>query len=939
MNAFDILCDKLRTALSKYGYVKPTETQEKSIPIILLNKNVLLIAPTGSGKTEAALFPIMSKIIEENLKGGIRALYITPLRALNRDVFRRMSEIASEVGVKLDVRHGDTPQRIRKMQALKPPQILITTPETLQAILPGRIMREHLKNVRWVVVDEIHELASDKRGAQLSLALERLRELVGKEFQRIGLSATVGSPRKVAAFLAGSKREIEVVNVLTRKQFQIIVDVVEEKSDDEKLAHELEAPKQVASKLKYIIELAGKYNSILVFTNTREMAEALASRLRMLKPPFEIRVHHGSLSKEERVEAEEKFKKGEVKILVCTSSLELGLDIGLVDFVIQYMSPRQATNLLQRVGRAGHKLWEVSNGLILASNADDILESAVLAKRAINRELEEIEIHENALDVLAHQLVGLLLDRRVIELNYALKVFRRAYPYRKLTISYLQSVASLLAEIGIIRYEAVGDGIIRIKRGRTWKYYYENLSVIPDVKRFTVIDVASRKPVGTLDEEFIAIHGRENEPFILAGRTWKIVKISEEDLKVFVEQYEDELGAIPAWIGELIPVPFEVALEVGRIRELIASGKIAAQNYPLTKRALRKAARELKEHVACGVPLPTDKVMVIEGLGNIIVVHACLGTKANRTLARLLAHEISKRLRASIRLVSDAYRIMLMLPKPVNAESIKKLIIELPKATEELAEAVKASDVYKWKLYHVAKRFGIISREAPLSKIGRALPLLEGTAADVEAMREALQDYFNIKALKRYFEKIARGEVKIEVYSGSIKEGVSTLAYQILSSTLPYDLMPPKKALATLAEVMKARLLEKEVMLICLHCADWQTIRKIKYIPSEIRCPKCGAKAVGIAHPSQRNLIKIIRRWKKGLKLKYREMDEIEKFRRTVGLIMTYGKKAIIAMSARGIGPTVAARILRKYHEDEEDFYLDILEAEKQYIRTRPYWE
>ena len=850
-----------------------------------------------------------------------------------------MSEIAEEVGVKIDVRHGDTPQRARKMQAMKPPHILITTPETLQAILPGRIMREHLRNVKWVIVDEIHELASDKRGAQLSLALERLQEIIGREFQRIGLSATVGSPRKVAAFLAGSQREVEIVNVLTQKQFQITVDVVEDEAQNEELAQKLDLPSQAISKLKYIIELAEKYNSILLFTNTREMAEALASRIRLLKPKFEVKVHHGSLSREERVTAEEEFKKGKIKILVCTSSLELGLDIGLVDFVIQYMSPRQATNLIQRVGRAGHKLWEVSRGLIIASTADDILESAVLAKRAVNGELEEIDVHENALDVLAHQLVGLLLDKKSLSLKYALRVFSRAYPFRKITINDLQSVASLLAEIGIIRFEAVDGGVIRAKRGKTWKYYYENLSVIPDVKKFLVIDIASRKPIGTLDEEFIAIHGKENEPFILGGRTWKIVKVSEEDLKVFVHQVEDELGAIPAWIGELIPVPFEVAQEVGRLREQIISQSRVANNYPLTRRALRKAERELKEHVACGVPLPTDKRIVIEGLGNIVVIHACLGTKANRTLARLLAHEISKRLRASVRLTSDSYRIMLMLPKAVNAESIKNLIYKLTSRIDEVYDAVKSSDVYRWKLFHVSRRFGIISREAALSKINRILPLLEGTAADREALREALHDYFNIQALKHYLAKIVEGEVKIEVYRGSIKEGVSTLAYPILSSTLPYDLMPPNKALATLAEVMKARLFEKEVRLICLHCTEWQAIRKIKYLPEEIRCPKCGAKAVGIAHPNQVKLLKIIKKWKKGLKLKYNEQDEVEKFRKTVGLIMTYGKKAIIALSAKGIGPTVAARILRKYHEDEEDFYLDILEAEKQYLRTRPYWE
>lgn len=936
-NIFELLDTRLLKVIREFGYITPTKTQEKAIPPILEGKNVLLIAPTGSGKTEAAFFPILSKLINMEKTKGIQAIYITPLRALNRDVLRRMVNIADKLNIRIEVRHGDTPTTQRRKQAIKPPHILITTPETLQAILPGKIMKKHLSNVQWVIIDEIHDLAVDKRGTQLALALERLIEICGKEFQRIGLSATIGSPHKVASFLGGNKRKVTIINVTAIKNFEIKVDIAKETSDDESIAEKLEITSSMAAKIRKIIEIAPKYRSILIFTNTREMAETLASRIRLLKTSFKIGVHHSSLSREERLRVENQFKQGKIKILICTSSLELGIDIGTVDFVIQYMSPRQVTNLIQRVGRAGHKLWETSKGLILSSNIDDILESAVLAKKAMKRELEEIEIHESAYDVLAHQMVGLLLDKGKIELNYALEVFKRAHPYRNLTIEELKEIASLLAEIKIVRFEAIGEGVLRTRGKRTWKYYYENLSMIPDVRRFLVINILNRKPIGTLDEEFIVIHGTKENPFILAGRTWKIVHINEEELKVFVEPVQEELGAIPAWIGELIPVPFQAAQEAGRLRKEIMKESNPPE-YPLTERALEKAREQLKEHIKYKIPLPTDREILIEKLGKIVIIHTCLGTKTNRTLATLIGHELTKRLRTSVRVNSDPYRILLILPLAIKMESIKKILQELLKDEEEVIEAIKKSEAYKWKLYHVAKRFGIISREAKIAAIRRIIPMLSGTIVEREALRETLQDYFNINALRKYLEKISKDEVKI-IFHEATAEGASPLAYPILYSTLPYELIPPRKAMLTLAQLIKNRLLDKEVRLICFHCLQWQTIRKIKYLPEEIRCPKCNAKAIGMAKISQTRLIKTLRKWKRGLKLKSEEYEEVEEFRKTVGLIMSYGKKAIIAMSARGIGPTVAARILRKFHKNEDDFYLDILEAEKEYLRTRPYWE
>ncbi|MEM3394170.1 MAG: DEAD/DEAH box helicase, partial [Candidatus Methanomethylicia archaeon] len=389
------------------GYIEPTEPQEKAIPEILNGENILLIAPTGSGKTEAALFPIISMMMNEDIR-GIRAIYVTPLRALNRDILKRMVEIAEKAGISIEVRHGDTPESIRRRQALKPPKILITTPETLQAILPGKTIRKHLSKVRYVVIDELHELVSDKRGAQLALALERLEEVCEEEIQRIGLSATIGNRDLAAKFLAGTDRKVKIIDSTEKKNFEINVEAV---FDDEENYSEVEGiPVHMVKRLRRIIELASKGNSILLFTNTRETAEALSTMIKKLNPPFKIGVHHGSISKEERIRIEEEFRNGIIKLLICTSSLELGIDIGSIDHVIQYTSPRQATNLMQRVGRSGHKIWETSCGTIIASTINDIIESAVLAKRVMEKRIEDLKMHEKALDVLAHQMVGLILD-------------------------------------------------------------------------------------------------------------------------------------------------------------------------------------------------------------------------------------------------------------------------------------------------------------------------------------------------------------------------------------------------------------------------------------------------------------------------------------------------------------------------------------------------
>ncbi|HYS70832.1 MAG TPA: DEAD/DEAH box helicase, partial [Thermoplasmata archaeon] len=467
---------RVTEAARAIGIEEFTEPQLRAIPPILAGKHVLLVAPTGIGKTEAAVLPIFHHILREDPK-RVAALYITPLRALNRDMLRRLSLFAERLGLDVAVRHGDTPQQERARLTRKPPQLLITTPETFQVLFTGEKLRAQLANVRWVVVDEIHELANDDRGSQLAVGLERLAAVTGRDFQRIGLSATVGSPDEVAAFLGGVGRTVEKVHVRIPKSIRIAVEWPDAVPADDRMGERLHMPREQASALRRCHDLIASHRSTLLFTNTRDTAEFLASRLRLWSKDPPIGVHHGSLSRDVRIQMEDDFKAERLKALICTSSLELGIDVGSADFVLQYNSPREVTRLVQRIGRSGHGVGEMSDGAIVSMNEDDFAEAAVIARRALAEELEPLAVREDNFAVLANQLAAMAMSADSVAADEAYALLRRSHPFRNLKRPDYDALLDQLADLRILwlREERFGRS-----RG-TMTYFFENISMIPDV--------------------------------------------------------------------------------------------------------------------------------------------------------------------------------------------------------------------------------------------------------------------------------------------------------------------------------------------------------------------------------------------------------------------------------------------------------------------------
>lgn len=946
MDEFAKLNKKVKNHLSELGIKKPTLIQRKAIPPLLDGENSLLIAPTGTGKTEAALLPIFSQYLDKNLEKGIKIIYIAPLRALNRDMLNRLQRWENYLNINIQVRHGDTTRNQRRKQALNPPDMLITTPETLQAILPGSRMKEHLRAVNWIVVDEVHELAESKRGTQLTVALERLVRLAGN-FQRVGLSATVGNAEETGKVLVGSNREVEIVDASSAEEMSVSVESPMPNEEDAELSDKLNAQPSMIARLRRIRNLIKDHKSTLTFVNTRETAETLGSRLKFWDSNFPVRIHHGSLSKGYRISSEDEFRREKLKSIICTSSMELGIDIGAIDFVIQYGSPRQVKRFIQRVGRSGHEISAASEGVIIATDPDDVIEAGVIAKRSLTQELEPTKIHENSLDALAHQIVGFNLDG-VRKPQEIFQFVKKSYPYRNLSEEDFNSVIQQLQDESLL-----WKNKDEISRGnRTWKYYYTNLSMIPDIKHYKIHNIVSGESIGTLDEEFVVSRVDLGVTFICQGQAWKVVEVEENQVRV--EPVDDPYGAVPAWEGELIPVNYETAQKVGKYRSKVEKlleknlddAKITEKlekEYPADKDAIEWSVHYLREHHAEN-PIPTQKNFLIETYKNFAVLHAPLGTVVNRTLAQILTALLSTRIGASVGFNSDPYRIAFRFPKRKDAIALEETLEELESEYLEplLKKILSQTSIFRWRLLHVAKRFGAISKDAEFSEIKgkRLVEAYENTPLWKETEQEVHLEKMNITKLKEIIEKINQNQIKIRKTRRSEKQGPTPIGLPVLNElAMGGELVVPQRAEREIIKAMKRRLKNEQVNLFCLHCYDWSTLTRVRRLDENPKCGNCGARLLAIIPPGRKEVKKALKKEKKNKKLNDEEKEAVRRARKSANLIIAHGKKAITAMAGRGVGPATASRILSMQYEDEKKFYKAILNAEREYARTHQFWD
>jgi ATP-dependent Lhr-like helicase len=951
-STFEMLVKPVRRLVEQKGFPKPTEPQEKTIPKILEGKNVLLISPTATGKTEAAFLPVLSMLLQQPQRTlGIKVLYITPLRALNRDLLERLEWWCNSLDIKLAVRHGDTDIRERTRQSRSPPDILITTPETLQAVLSGWLLRQHLQSLRWVIIDEVHELADSKRGSQLSLALERVRNMIGRDFQMIGLSATIGSPEKVAQFLVGDSRNVEIIRVPVAKMMRLQVIFPRPTEDDVGLAGKLYTHPEVAARLRIIRDYMSKHKSVLLFTNTRAVSEVLASRFKVWDIDFPVSIHHGSLAKPSRIAAETGLKRGELKGLIATSSLELGIDVGRIDLVIQYMSPRQVTRLIQRVGRAGHSVGRVAEGVVVGMDSDDTLEALVIARRALKEELEPVEIPPKPYDALTHQIAGLLLKNRRLEFSGILELARSAYPYQNLAMEDVEKVLRYMHQrFPRLAWVSFEDKVV-LKPQRTkalFEYYFDNLSMIPEEKQFLVVDETSDSSVGVLDEAFMAEYGKAGTKFIIRGSPWQIIYTTED--KTYVRPVDDPTGSIPSWIGEEIPVPFEVAQEVASIRGLVEEkmrsglsleevSALLSEQYPADKETMQRALAETAEQVNAGFAVPTEKRIVIEDWQEFVIVHANFGSLTNRALAQLLGQVLSEKLGHGIVVQHDPYRIFVQTVGAANAVRILEVFDELRNMSERaikdtLTRSTVKTGLFKRRIIHVARRFGALKKWADFSNVSlqKLITSFEDTPIYEEGLKEVFTKDLDVENLVNVLSKIREGEIQLQALeTGGNATPVARVGIERVS--MKTDLIPPERMRAVLVESARARLMNETGNFICTNCWNYMEMIRVKALPEKPKCPRCGSQAIGLLKVEEERALPLIE--KKGEKLAKAEEKLQEQALQTSQLIANYGKAAAVALSARNVHTADVAGVLEKEPKLTDRFYELVLEAERKALSRR----
>ena len=516
----------------------------------------------------------------------------------------------------------------------------------------------------------------------------------------------------------------------------------------------------------------------------------------------------------------------------------------------------------------------------------------------------------------------------------ALRIIKKAYPYRNLALEEFVETVKLLQQQWLLKVEGEEREPIIKKMGKTRRYCYENLSMIPDEKTYGIYDTIDGKWIGTLDETFVVAFAEPGAVFVTKGEMWRILDIDDERVKV--EPIERSTGEIPSWVGEQIPVPYEVAADVGKLREQIAKASSKAANSrllqdyrtdPHTVRRVVDLFERQKEFA-----IPTDKRLVVEVDAKTAIIHACFGHKINETLGRVITSLLAARLGASVAMEVNPYWIQLELPNVVSAEQIVALVQQLkPEFVKPLIEmTLKNSMLLKWKLVHVARKFGVIERdvEHKYLNINKLTELLKDTPVYQEAIHDIANTKLDFERTSDVLRQIQENKIQV------VTSKLSPLSRQRHYGTR--ELLVTDNPDRSILMALKNRILNDRVILFCLTCKKWKSKINVASVPEQPQCPLCNSKLIAALKPWEDEEVVIV---KKSEKAKTAEdKARTKRVYRNANLVLSHGKKGVIALASRGLGPEAASRVIRKSRVDEEGFYRDILRNERHYTRTRRFW-
>ncbi|WP_369611674.1 DEAD/DEAH box helicase [Sulfurisphaera javensis] len=742
------------TLIKEKGWDELTPVQKQTLAPILEGYNTLVIAPTGYGKTEAALLPVFNLMLHENVK-PVSVLYITPLKALINDLTLRIEWWANKLGFIVSRKHGEVPQKEKSSRLKKAPHILVTTPEGLEIDLDWATrFREYYKNLRWVIIDEVHELVNSKRGAQLSILLERLKDFINYDFQRIGLSATINNEELVAKLIFGSsQRKFQIIRINSSRSIDVKISKI---SSDKDLWES--AAKSILSKIE---------KPTLLFTNSRFTTERLYEELEKMKAK-DIYVHHSSISKEEKIKVETSLREGKANLVICTRTLELGIHVGDIKKVILYRPPPSVASFLQRLGRSGHAINAISRGEILCLYDFDILEGLTLYKLAKDGRIEEPFVFPY-LDVASREIIGLALQYDEISLDKIYEIISSSYYYRNLSRTEFDRLINYLRKKEVIKVEnnkvKLGKSFFKIWRFEkdnkiSWaKEFSEFFSFINTDDTFTIR--YENTPVGEIDAIYVYRHLRNNDTIRISGKIWKIINIDFNKHLINVVPANNGEGEIPIWKGENISKSSLLVSELGNIIADFDKYKEIIDNE-----AYESLLSFIKYYTIHNLPLPSEKIMYVEKTSDEIVYSTIIPEKIANTISHMLLYLATKKYNLNVSSRASIYGFSI---KGVKEDLFKEILSLKDKEIKQLIiRSIYRSPLFLATAKEIQYSFG---------KLGK-LNIKEDYVILKEALRQTVSKYFSIKRTFEYIKKIKEGKIKIiEI------EGLTPLGKAVLSHT------------------------------------------------------------------------------------------------------------------------------------------------------------